>query len=58
MIQSEVYKLKEAALVAKDMPLQAGQELEIVMDVFESLTKGAINPSAVSAHFKIIKGLF
>lgn len=33
MIQSEVYKLKEAALVAKDMPLQAGQELEIVMDV-------------------------
>lgn len=33
MIQNEVYRLKEAAMVAKDMPLPAGQEVEIVMDV-------------------------
>lgn len=33
MIKARVYKLKAAAEVAKDMPLQAGQELEIVMDV-------------------------
>lgn len=33
MIKNEVYRLKEAAMVAKDMPLPAGQELEIVMDV-------------------------
>lgn len=33
MIQNRVYKLKNAALVAKDMPLPAGQELEIVTDV-------------------------
>jgi|TARA_R110000782_G_scaffold54693_2_gene115743 hypothetical protein len=33
MIQNEVYRLKEAAMVGKDMPLPAGQELEIVTDV-------------------------
>lgn len=33
MIQNIVYRLKEAVEVAKDMPLQAGQEVEIVMDV-------------------------
>jgi hypothetical protein len=32
-IQNKVYRLKKAALVAKDMPLPAGQELEIVIDV-------------------------
>jgi len=33
MIQNRVYKLKAAGQVAQDMPLPAGQELEIVMDV-------------------------
>jgi len=33
MIQNRVYRLKEAVEVAKNMPLPAGQEVEIVMDV-------------------------
>lgn len=33
MITNRVYRLKETTEVAKGMPLQAGQELEIVMDV-------------------------
>jgi hypothetical protein len=33
MIQNKVYRLKEGVEVAKDMPLPAGQEVEIVMDV-------------------------
>ena len=33
MITNRVYKLKEAAEVGKDMPLPAGQEIEIVTDV-------------------------
>ncbi len=33
MITNRVYKLKKAAEVAKDMPLPAGQEIEIVTDV-------------------------
>lgn len=32
-IQNKVLRLKKAAEVAKDMPLPAGQELEIVQDV-------------------------
>ena len=33
MITNIVYRLKADALVATDMPLKKGQELEIVMDV-------------------------
>lgn len=33
MITNRVYKLKADAEVGKDMPLPAGQELEIVTDV-------------------------
>lgn len=33
MITNRVYKLKQAAEVGKDMPLPAGQEIEIVTDV-------------------------
>jgi hypothetical protein len=33
MITNRVYKLKSDAEVAKDMPLKAGQEVEIVTDV-------------------------
>jgi hypothetical protein len=33
MITNRVFRLKNAAEVAKGMPLQAGQELEIVTDV-------------------------
>jgi hypothetical protein len=33
MIKNRVYRLKQAAEVGKDMPLQKGQELEIVTDV-------------------------
>lgn len=33
MIKSKVYRLKKTTDVAKNMPLQAGQEIEIVMDV-------------------------
>lgn len=33
MIVNEVYRLKAAAEVAANMPLQAGQEIEIVRDV-------------------------
>jgi len=33
MIKNRVYKLKAATEVAKDMPLPAGQEIEIVTDV-------------------------
>lgn len=32
-IQNRVYKLKKATLIKKDLPLQEGQELEIVTDV-------------------------
>jgi hypothetical protein len=32
-IKNKVYKLKKATSVAKNMPLPAGQEIEIVMDV-------------------------
>ena len=32
-IQNKVVRLKKTTEVAKDMPLQAGQELEIVRDV-------------------------
>ena len=33
MIKNQVLKLKVATEVAKDMPLPAGQEIEIVLDV-------------------------
>lgn len=33
MITNKVYRLKQAVEVAKDMPLAAGQEIEIVTDV-------------------------
>jgi hypothetical protein len=33
MIQNRVYKLKVDALVTKDIPLKASQEIEIVMNV-------------------------
>lgn len=33
MITNRVYRLKQATEVAKDMPLPAGQEIEVVMDV-------------------------
>jgi len=33
MIKNRVYRLKQAAEVAKDMSLPAGQEIEIVMNV-------------------------
>jgi hypothetical protein len=33
MIKNRVYRLKQAAEVAKDMLLPAGQEIEIVMNV-------------------------
>lgn len=32
-INNKVYRLKKATEVAKNMPLPAGQEIEIVMDV-------------------------
>lgn len=32
-IKNKVYRLKKATEVAKNMPLPAGQEIEIVMDV-------------------------
>jgi hypothetical protein len=33
MIKNKVYRLKQAAEVAKDMALPAGQEIEVVMGV-------------------------
>jgi hypothetical protein len=33
MITEKVYKLTKNVEVARDMPLQAGQEIEVVMDV-------------------------
>jgi hypothetical protein len=33
MITNKVYKLTKDVEVAKDMPLQSGQEIEVVMDV-------------------------
>lgn len=33
MIKNKVYRLNKDVEVAKDMPLKAGQELEVVMDV-------------------------
>jgi len=33
MIQNRVYRLKVDALVTKDMPLKASQEIEVVMNV-------------------------
>jgi hypothetical protein len=33
MIKSRVFRLKNDAEVAKDMPLKAGQEVEVVLDV-------------------------
>ena len=33
MIKSRVFRLKNDAEVAKDMPLKTGQEVEVVLDV-------------------------
>jgi hypothetical protein len=33
MIKNKVYRLKQATEVAKGMPLPAGQEIEVVMNV-------------------------
>ena len=49
MIQNKVYKLKKAASAAKDMPLQAGQEIEIVMDVV--YVNGHMVPPAMQRLF-------
>jgi hypothetical protein len=49
MIKNRVYKLKAAAEVAKDMPLPAGQEIEIVTDVV--YVNGNMVPPAMQALF-------
>lgn len=49
MIQNRVYRLKETTEVAKDMPLQGGQELEIVMDVV--YVNGNMVPPHMQAMF-------
>ena len=49
MIKNRVYKLKQKAEVAKDMPLIAGQELEIVLDVV--YVNGNMVPPAMQALF-------
>lgn len=49
MITNRVYKLKAAAEVAKDMPLPAGQELEIVTDVV--YVNGNMVPPAMQKLF-------
>jgi hypothetical protein len=49
MITNRVYRLKQATEVAKDMPLQAGQEIEIVMDVV--YINGNMVPPAFQALF-------
>ena len=48
-IYNKVYRLKKAAEVAKDMPLPAGQELEIVMDVV--YVNGHMVPPAMQELF-------
>jgi hypothetical protein len=49
MIQNRVYRLKETTEVAKDMPLQGGQEIEIVMDVV--YVNGNMVPPHMQAMF-------
>jgi len=49
MITNRVYKLKKATEVAKDMPLPAGQELEIVQDVV--YVNGNMVPPAMQPLF-------
>lgn len=49
MIKNRVYKLKQKADVAKDMPLTAGQELEIVLDVV--YVNGNMVPPAMQSLF-------
>lgn len=51
MIQNRVLKLKKDALVGKDMPLQAGQEIEIVMDVV--YINGFMVPPALQSIFYV-----
>ena len=48
-IYNRIYRLKKAAEVAKDMPLPAGQELEIVMDVV--YVNGHMVPPAMQELF-------
>lgn len=49
MIQNKVYRTKNAVEVAKDMPLPAGQEVEIVMDVV--YVNGHMVPPSVQRIF-------
>lgn len=49
MIKNRVYKLKKSVEIAKDMPLQAGQEIEIVMDVV--YINGHMVPPSLQAIF-------
>ena len=48
-IKNIVYKLKSDALIAKDMPLKAGQEIEVVLDVV--YINGYMVPPAFQALF-------
>jgi hypothetical protein len=48
-IKNRVYRLKAAAEVGKDMPLPAGQELEIVQDVV--YVNGYMVPPMMQALF-------
>lgn len=49
MIANRVYRLKKATEVAKNMPLPAGQELEIVTDVV--YINGNMVPPAMQSLF-------
>jgi hypothetical protein len=49
MIKSKVFKLKKDTEVAKDMPLKAGQEIEVVMDVV--YVNGNMVPPAMQRLF-------
>ncbi len=49
MIKSRVYRLKSDVEVGKDMPLKAGQEIEVVMDVV--YINGNMVPPAFQGFF-------
>jgi hypothetical protein len=54
MIKNRVYRLKKTAEVAKDMPLPAGQEIEIVTDVVY-INGNMVPPSMQSLFYGWIK---
>jgi hypothetical protein len=54
MIKNRVFRLKNDVEVAKDMPLKAGQEIEVVLDVVY-INGNLVPPAYQSIFLKWVK---